>query len=148
MIKKKACTAVDKAFCLLAIELNLGEGDLEHIVANSAAERKANSIVRFEVRMEELRKIRNLPPPQAQGGRPKEDLDSDRPTNDRVVSAGEDRSKSEDSMPQGDSGKQIQDMQDKADFISKLQRELQQEVQAFKLKRLQDRGIKSEVVYT
>ena len=27
MIKKKACTAVEKAFCLLSIELNLGEGE-------------------------------------------------------------------------------------------------------------------------
>ena len=99
--------------------------------------------------MEGLRKIRNLPPPpQAHGGRPKEDSDSDsdKPTDNRAGSTSKDGSKSEDSMPKEDIGKQIQDMQDKAVFISKLQRELQQEIHAFKLKRLQDRGINSDMV--
>ena len=51
-------------------------------------------------------------------------------------------------MPKGDIGKQIQDMQDKTDFISKLQQELWQEIHAFKLKCLQDRGINSDMVNT
>ena len=64
------------------------------------------------------------------------------------MNADKDGSKSEDSMSKGGIGKQIQDMQDKADFISKLQQELRQEIQAFKLKRLQDRGIDSDTVST
>jgi hypothetical protein len=105
MIKGKSRTAVNKATRLLVIELNLVEGTSKHTMAHSVAKRKANSIVQSEVQINELRKIRNLPPPpQAQGGRPKEDLDSDsnKTTDDCVLSAGEDGSKSEDSMPKGD----------------------------------------------
>jgi hypothetical protein len=151
MIKGKAHTAVNKATHLMAIEHKLGEGTLRHTMAHSVAKRKAKSIVQSEVQIKELCKIRNLPPPPlAQGGRPKEDLDSDsnEPPDNCAGSTGKVGSKSEDSMPKGDIGKQIQDMQDKADFISKIQRELRQEIHAFKLKRLQDRGINSDMVNT
>ena len=39
----------------------------------------------------------------------------------------------EDGMPKETIGEQLQEMQDKADFISKLQRELLKDIQAFKL---------------
>ena len=69
MMKKKGCTAVNKAMRLLASELKLGEGTLEHVTAHSVAERKENPIVQFEAQMGELRKIRNTPPStQDQGG--------------------------------------------------------------------------------
>ena len=52
MINKKACTAVDKAMHLLAIELNLGKHTLEHVVAHSVAKRRAISIIQSEVVIE------------------------------------------------------------------------------------------------
>ena len=39
MIRGKACTSRDKACCLLAIEINLGEVTLDHTVANSVVKR-------------------------------------------------------------------------------------------------------------
>ena len=62
MIKKKGFTAVNKAMRLLASELKLGEGTLEHRTAHLVSKRKANSIVQFESQMGELRKIGNTPP--------------------------------------------------------------------------------------
>jgi hypothetical protein len=53
-------------------------------------------------------------------------------TNNCTGSSGKDGLTSEDGMKKGTTGKQIQKMQDKADFTSKLQRELQQDIQVFK----------------
>ena len=73
IIKGKACTAVNKAMRLLASELKLGEGTLEHRTAHLVAKRKANSIVQFEAQLlGELQNIRNTPPStQDQGGKAK-----------------------------------------------------------------------------
>jgi hypothetical protein len=98
------------------------------------------------VQIEELRKIRNLPiSPQAQGGRHKEALNT---ANNCAGSSDKDGSTSEDGMTKGTTGEQIQKMQDKADFIFKLQRELQQDIQVFKLNRLWDSGTNSNMINT
>ena len=102
-----------------------------------------------EVRTEELRKSRNLPPfPQAQKGKPKEDLDREgsEPTDNCAGCSDKDRLTIEDGMPKRTIGEQLQKIQDKADNISKLQQELQKDIQAFKLSRLQDRSSDSNRV--
>ena len=131
MLTKKARAAVNKAMHLLAIELNLERGLLELTVANTVTERRIRATMQSEVQTEELRKIRNLPPlPQAKGGKPKEEMDREggKPTDNCAGISNKDGSTSEDSMPKGTIGEQIQKMQDKADVIVKLQRELQQDI--------------------
>ena len=72
MLTKKARAAVNKAMHLLAIELNLEKGTLEHTIANAVAKHRTRATMQSEVQTEELRKSRNLPPfPQAQKGKPK-----------------------------------------------------------------------------
>ena len=51
-------------------------------------------------------------------------------------------------MPKLTNTEQLQKMQDKADAISKLQRELQKDIQAYKLCRLQDDDDSSDVSST
>ena len=131
---------------LLAIELNLGRHLFKLSVENSAAKRRIRAAMQYEVQIEELRKIRNPPTsPQAQGGRHKEDLNT---SNNCGGSSNKDRSTSEDDMTKGTTGEQIQKMQDKADFISKLHHELQQDIQVFKLNRLRDSGTNSNMINT
>jgi hypothetical protein len=57
MINKKACTAVDKAMHLLAMELNLVKHMLEHVVSHSVAKRRVIVIIQSEVVIEGLQKI-------------------------------------------------------------------------------------------
>ena len=98
---------------------------------------------------EELRKSRNIPPfPQAQKGKPKEDSDREggEPTDNCAGCSDEERLSIEDGMPKRTIGEQLQKIQDKADVISKLQRELQKDIQAFKLSRLLDRSTDSDRV--
>jgi len=70
----------------------------------------------------------------------KEDLDNNRgeATDKSAGSLDEDKSMSKDSTPKGTWGKQIQDLQDRADAISKLQQELKRDIQVFKVNHLQD----------
>ena len=66
MLKVKAQETVDMAMHLLANELNLGRYSLELSVENSAAKRRIRAAMQSEVRIKELRKIRNVPTsPQA-----------------------------------------------------------------------------------
>ena len=151
MLTKKARVAVNKAMHLLAIELNLERCFLELTVANAIAKRRIMATMQSEVRTKERQKIRNLPPlPQAQEGKPNKDSDreSGEPTNDCAGILDKDGSTSEDGIPKGTFGEQLQKMQDKADVIFKLQRELWQDIQIFKLSPLQDRGTNSDMVNT
>ena len=109
---------------LLATELNLKKGSMDLMVANAVVERKTRATMQSEVRTKELRKSRNLPHfPQDQKGKPKGDLDREggEPTDN---CAGFSDITIEDSMPKRTIGEQLQEMQDKADVISKLQRKL------------------------
>jgi hypothetical protein len=54
----------------------------------------------------------------------------------------------EDGMPKRTIAEQLQKMQDKADVISKLQRELQKDIQAFKPSCLQDDDASSDMSNT
>ena len=58
IIRAKARSAVDRAMRLLAIELSIGPDTIEHVVANSLAQRKALSSIKADVEREELRAIR------------------------------------------------------------------------------------------
>ena len=117
---------------LLAIELKLERYSLGLTVANAVAKRRIRAAMQSEVQTKELRKIRNLPLlPQAQGEKPKENKD---------------RLMIEDGMPKGTIGEQLQEMQDKADVISELQRELQKVIQTFKLSCLQNSSTNSNRV--
>ena len=49
MLTKKARAAVNKAMHLLAIELNLEKGTLEHTIANAVAERRTRATMQSEV---------------------------------------------------------------------------------------------------
>ena len=51
-------------------------------------------------------------------------------------------------MPKLTNAEQLQKMQEKADAISKLQQELQKDIQAYKLRRLQDDDTNSDVSNT
>jgi len=139
MLTKTARAAVNKAMHLLAIELNLEKGTLELTIANAVTERRTRATMQSEVQTEEVRKSRNLPPfPQAKKGKPKEDTDREggAPTDNWAGFSDKDRLTIEDGMPKRTIGEQLQKIQDKADVVSKLQQELQKDIQAFKLSRL------------
>ena len=107
MLTKKARAAVNKAMHLLAIELNLEKGTLEHTIANAVAKRSTSEPMQSEVQTEELLKSRNLPPfPQAQKGKPKEDLDrkGGKPTDNCAGCFDEDRSTVENGIPKRNIG--------------------------------------------
>ena len=125
---------MEKAMHLLAMELNLKKGLMDLMVANAVVERKTRAAMQSEVRTKGLRKIGILPPSQqTQGGESKEDADkeSGEPTGNCAGLSDKDRLTIEDGMPKGTIGEQLQEMQDKADVISKLQWELQKDIQAF-----------------
>jgi len=113
ILASKAQTAVNRALRLLALEGNLEEGLLEHTVANSCAKRKIRVDMSHEVIWKPTKN-------QTQGGESKED-----------------RATMEDGMPKLTKTEQLQIMQDKSDVIIKLQRELQKEIQDYKLTNLQ-----------
>ena len=109
---------------LLVIELKLEKGSLELTVENAVTKRRIRATMQSELQTEELRKIRNLPPfPQTQGGESKEDADkeSGEPTGNCAGFSDKERLTIEDGMPKRTIGEQLQEMQDKAYFISKLQ---------------------------
>ncbi len=87
---------------------------------------------------------------QTQGGKSKEGAykEGSEPTGNCAGFAGKDRSTMEDGMPKCTTAEQLQKMQDKADAISKLQRELQKDIQAYKLSRLQYDDASSDVSNT
>ena len=127
---------MNKAMHLLAMELNLEKCLLELTVANSVVESKTRATMQSEVQTEKLWKIGNIPPfPQTQGGESKEDADkeSGEPTGNCAGFSDEDRLTIVDGMPKRTIGEQLQEMQDKAYFISKLQRKLRKDIQAFKV---------------
>jgi hypothetical protein len=175
MINRKARTAVDKAMHLLVIELNLGKHMLEHAVAHSVSERRTITNLKWWLRdyrrsgsttmpiMSNANNFWQFPRPgtvihllpnRLKGGGPKDNLDNasseqkGRVPDSSAENSVEDVSKNENIMPQETIGKQIQKIQDKADIISKLQRELKQDIQVFKLNHPKDRGSNSDMVNT
>ena len=150
-LTKKVRTAVDKPMHLLAMELNLEKGLLDLTVANTVVERKTRDAMQHDVQTEGLQKIGILTTSQqTQGGEAKEDADkkSGKPTGNCAGFSEEDRLTIEDGIPKGTIAEQLQKMQDKADEISKLQRELQKDIQAFKFSSLQHDDANSDMSNT
>ena len=118
---------MDKAVHLLAMELNLKKGSMDLLMANFVVKRKTKAAMQYEMQTESLRKIGILPTSQpTQGGESKKDADkeSGKPTGNCAGLSDKDRSTMEDGMPKCTIAEQLQKLQDKADIISKLQREL------------------------
>ena len=107
-----------------------------------------------------LQKIGILPTSQqTQDGKSKEDVDKERneSTDTCAEFSDEDRSTMNGVIPKLTNAEQLQKMQEKADAISKLQQELQKDIQAYKLCRLQyddansdvsNNGTKNEALHT
>ena len=150
-LSQKGLVAVDKALHLLATELNLEKGSLAHMMANTAAERRIRAAMQYDMQTKILQKIGISPTShQTQDRESKEDVNKE-VSESTITCAGfsdEDRSTSDDGMPKLTITEQLQRMQDKADAISKLQWEFQNDIQAYKLSRLQDDDVSSGVSNT
>jgi hypothetical protein len=131
--------AVNQAMHLLAIEINLKKGSLDHLMATITANRRTRASMQYDVQTKILWKIGIISTSQqTQGEESKEDAvkEGSKPSDNCAGFSGEDRSTMEDGMPKSTTTEQLQKMQDKADVISKLQQELQKYIQAFKFNRL------------
>jgi hypothetical protein len=149
MLLQKSRAVGDKALVLLAEELNIKRGSLEHSIANTAAQRRIKAAMRFDMQTKIIQKIASQQTQDKECGKPTgmydEFLEEDSPT-------------MKDSMLSLTKTEQLQMMQDKHDVIAKLQRELQKDIQYYKLSNLknlltatdlsvpkQDRGTKREL---
>ena len=121
ILTSKAQTALNRALRLLALESNLEEGSMEHSMANSRAKRKIRTVMSYEVLWVPTKK-------QTQ--------DSE-PTGNLAELSDKNRSTMEDGMPKLTKAGQLQIMQGKSVVIIKLQRELQKDIQDYKLANLQ-----------
>ena len=128
---------MDKALQLLAVELNLERGLLAHMMANTAAQRRTRAAMQCDMQNKILQKIASQ---QTQDEKSKEDVDKERgkSTGTYAGLSDKDRSSMEDGMPKITKAEQLQIMQEKSDVIIKIQRELQEDIQAYKLSHLQD----------
>jgi hypothetical protein len=120
ILTSKARTAVNRALRLLALEDKLDEGVLEHTVEKSLAQRKIRSAMPQKVLWAPTKK------------QTEEDMvkEGNQPMDD---SAG----LSDNNMPKLTKAGQLQIMQGKSNVIIKLQRELQKDIQDYKLNDLQ-----------
>jgi hypothetical protein len=128
---------VDKALQLLAVELNLKRGSLAHMMANTAAKRRTRAAMQCDMQTKILQKIASQ---QTQDKESKGDVDKERSESTGTYAglSDEDSPTMEDGMPKLTKAEQLQTMQDKSDVIIELQRELQKDIQAYKLSRLED----------
>jgi oligoribonuclease (3'-5' exoribonuclease) len=150
-LPQKGRAAVDKALHLLATELNLERGSLAHMMANTAAERRIWAAMQYDVHTKILKKISISPTSQQTQDRESKEYVNKEVSESTSTCAGfsdEDRSTLDDGMPKLTSIEQLQRMQDKAEAISNLQRELQNNIQAYKLSHLQDDDVSSGVSNT
>jgi hypothetical protein len=129
MLSQKGRAAVDKALILLAKELNIERGSLEHTIANSAAQRRTKAAMQFDMQTKIIQKI---------ASQKTQDKECGKSTGIYDGLLKEDSPTMKDSMPNLTKTEQLQIMQDKADTIAKLQRELQKDIQDYKLGNLAD----------
>ena len=118
---------MDKAVHLLAMELNLKEGLMKLLVASSVVECKTKAAMQYEMQTESWWKIGILLTSQQTQGRESKknaNKESVKPNGNCARFSSKDSSTVKDGMPKGTIAEQLQKMQDKADVISKLQREL------------------------
>ena len=101
-LSQKSRAAVDKAMHLLAMELNLEKGSLAHMMANTAAERRTQAAMRYDMQTNILQRIGISPIyQQTQDGESKEDVDKEvsKSTSTCAGSSDEDRSTMEEGIP-------------------------------------------------
>jgi len=129
MLSQKGRAAVDKALILLAEEQNIERGSLEHTIANTVAQRRTMATMQFDMQTKTIQKIASQQIQDKKYGKSTGMydglLEEDSPT-------------MKDSMLSLTTTEQLQMMQDKADNIAKLQRELQKDIQDYKLCNLAD----------
>jgi hypothetical protein len=130
ILSQKGRAAVDKALILLAEEQNIERGSLDHTLANTVAQRRTMATMKFDMQTKTIQKIASQQIQDKKYGKSTgmydEILEEDSPT-------------MRDSMLSLTTTEQLQMMQDKADNIAKLQRELQKDIQDYKLCSLADR---------
>jgi hypothetical protein len=130
MLSQKGRAAVDKALILLAKEHNIERGSLEHTIANTVAQRRTMATMQFDMQTKTTQKIASQQTQDKKYGK------------STVMYDGllqEDSPTTKDSMLSLTTTEQLQMMQEKADNIAKLQRELQKDIQDYKLCSLADR---------
>ena len=150
-LSQKGQAVVDKAPHLLSTELNLEKGFLAHMMANTAAECSIWAAMQYDMQTKILQKIGISPTSQQTQDRESKEYVNKEVSESTSTCAGfsdEDRSTLDDGMPKLTSIEQLQRMQDKAEAISNLQRELQNNIQAYKLSHLQDDDVSSGVSNT
>jgi hypothetical protein len=128
-LSQKGRAAVDKALQLLAEELNIEKCSMAHMMANSAAQRRTKAAMQFDMQTKILQKI---------ASQQTQDKECGKSTGIYAGLLEEDSPTMKDSMPNLTKTEQLQIMQDKADNIAKLQRELQKDIQDYKLGNLAD----------
>jgi hypothetical protein len=129
MLLQKGRAAADKALMLLAEELNIERGSLEHTIANTAAQRRTKAAMQFDMQTKIIQKI---------ASQQTQDKECGKSTGMYDGFLEEDSPTMKDSMLSLTKTEQLQMMQDKADNIAKLQRELQKDIQDYKLGNLAD----------
>jgi hypothetical protein len=115
---------------LLADEHNMERGSLEHTIANTVAQRRTMDIMQFD---------KQTTMDIMQFDKRTQDKKHGKSTGMYDGLLGEDSPTMKDSMLSLTTTEQLQIMQDKADNIAKLQRELQKDIQDYKLCNLADR---------
>jgi hypothetical protein len=130
MLSQKGRAAVDKALILLAKEHNIERGSLEHTIANTVAQRRTMATMQFDMQTKTTQKIASQQTQDKKYGKSTVMYDG-------ILQ--EDSPTTKDSMLSLTTTEQLQMMQEKADNIAKLQRELQKDMQDYKLCSLADR---------
>jgi hypothetical protein len=129
MLLQKGRAAVDKALMLLAEELNIEGGSLEHSIANTAAQRRTKAAMQFDMQTKIIQKI---------ASQQTQDKECGKSTGMYDGFLEEDSPAMRVSMHKLTKTEQLQIMEDKHDVIAKLQRELQKDIQDYKLGDLAD----------
>jgi hypothetical protein len=134
ILTSKARTAVNRALRLPALEGNLDEGLLEHTVANSHAKHRIRIEMSHEVLWEPTKVQTQGWESEDEEGMVKEGSET---TGNLAGLLEMNRSTMGDGMPKLTKAGQLQIMQGKSNVIIKLQRELQKDIQDYKLADLQ-----------
>jgi hypothetical protein len=103
MLSQKGRAAVDKALLLLAKELNIKKGLMEHMIANSDAQRRTKAAMRFDMQTKILQKI---------ASQQTQDKECGKSTGIYAGLLDEDSPTLKDSMPKLTKTEQLQDIQD------------------------------------
>jgi hypothetical protein len=129
MLSQKGRAAVDKALILLAEEHNIERGSLEHTIANTVAQRRTMATMQFDMQTKTIQKIASQQTQNKERGKSTDIYDGLLEENSPTLMDG---------MHKLTKTEQLQIMEYKHNVIAKLQRELQKEIQDYKLGNLED----------